>query len=240
MDVINLDDALSALDAKQKRDSTWDDRALHVSDLSLCKRQVWARRNGLLEEYEDLDNFLQMNLGLKYESILCEALDAAGIPYEYQVPIEGKLLGYDIVGTADFVFRARGAVLDAKCTVFWTGWVGRGDTKKKQTKIPEEPKMGYRIQATAYAMALGMPKYGVQSVCRSTGKRATFWYDTAGLAQTVGKELVNMQDTQPGDAEPVTSVPPWYTFNEDGRSWQCDFCKYGACENNRNKELQFI
>src|ERR1700716_3340380 len=96
---IDLDAALLALQEKNKREFVWDDGALHVSDLALCKRQVWARRNGVSESYIDLDNWVQMNLGLKYERLVCEALDAAGIAYEYQVPIKDPIFGHKLIGT---------------------------------------------------------------------------------------------------------------------------------------------
>lgn len=235
---IDLDAALSALEKKQQEESPWDAAALHVSDLALCKRQVWARRNGLTQRYSDLDNYLQMSLGLKYEGILCDALDVVGIPYQYQVPITKPIFGFDFVGTADFVFED--SVLDTKTTVFWQGYVGRAGEKKRVTKVPEEPKMSYRIQVTAYAVALGKPRYGIQVVCRGTGKRASFWYDTAGLAQTVGKAALDMQTTGTSDPEPVEARPPWYTCGDDGSSWQCKFCAHGACELNQNEALQTL
>ena len=235
---IDLDAALIALQNKQRKESPWDDAALHVSDLALCKRQVWARRNQLTETFIDLDNWVQMNLGLKYERLLCEALDAAGIPYDYQVSVTSPLLGHAIIGTADFVFDD--CVLDTKTTVFWSGYVGKGDEKKKTTKVPEEPKMSYRITTAAYAIALGKPRYGIQVVCRASGKRTTFWYDTADMASIVGKAVVDMQDTEAGDPEPIEARPPWYTEDKDGKSWQCGYCPYAACELNRNEALQVL
>jgi hypothetical protein len=235
---IDLDAALLALQEKNKREFVWDDGALHVSDLALCKRQVWARRNHLTEGYIDLDNWIQMNLGLKYERLLCEALDVVGIPYEYQVPVTDPLFGHKIIGTADFVFED--CVLDTKTTVFWSGYMGKGDAKKKQTKVPEEPKMSYRITTAAYAVALGKPRYGIQVVCRSSGKRATFWYDTSDMASIVGKAVVDMETTTDCDPEPVEAKPPWYTEDADGKSWQCAYCPYAACESNRNEALQVL
>jgi hypothetical protein len=235
---IDLDAALLALQEKQNREKHWDDAALHVSDLALCKRQVWARRNQLTETFIDLDNYIQMQLGLKYEQIVCDALDAAGIKYQYQVPVKDPLFGHKLIGTADFVFED--AVIDTKTTTFWSGYVGKGDAKKKTTKIPEEPKMGYRIQAAAYAIALGKPRYGLQVVCRASGKRVTFWYETAGLASVIGKAVVDMESTTAEDPEPIDARPPWYTEDADGKSWQCAYCPYAACEINRNAALQVM
>jgi hypothetical protein len=218
---IDLDAALLTLQEKNNREFVWDDEALHVSDLALCKRQVWARRNQLTESYINLDNWVQMNLGLKYERLLCEALDAAGIPYEYQVSITDPLFGHAVIGTADFVFED--CVLDTKTTVFWSGYVGKGDAKKKQTKIPEEPKMSYRITTAAYAVALGKSRYGIQVVCRSSGK-----------------PVVDMETTTASDPEPIEAKPPWYTENADGLSWQCAYCPYAVCESNRNESLQVL
>ena len=235
---IDLDAALLALQKKQQELKYWDDAGLHVSDLALCKRQVWARRNHLTETFIDLDNYIQMQLGLKYEQIVCDALDAAGVKYEYQVPVKDPLFGHKLIGTADFVFED--CVLDTKTTTFWSGYVGKGDAKKKTTKIPEEPKMSYRIQATAYAIALGKPRYGLQVVCRASGKRVTFWYETAGLASVIGKAVVDMETTTTSDPEPVDAKPPWYTEAADGTSWQCAYCPYAACESNRNESLQVL
>jgi hypothetical protein len=232
---IDLDRVLLALQKKQQQESSWDERALHVSDIALCKRQVWARRNGLAERYSDLDSFIQMSLGLKYEQILCDALDAAGVSYAYQVPITKTIFGYPFVGTADFVFED--AVLDTKTTTFWSGYVGAKADRKKIVKIPEEPKMGYRIQACAYAIALGKPRYGIQAVCRSSGKRATFWFDTSDIAEPIGRAVVETDETRPGEPEPVDAIPPWYTNNADGTSWQCSYCPYAACEKNRTAAL---
>lgn len=235
---VDIDNALFLLRKKDREESPWDGKVLHVSDLALCTRQVWARRNDLMSDDDDVDNFLQMRFGLDYEKTMCAALDVAGIRYDYQVPIEGTILGYKLVGTADFVFDD--AVLDTKTTVFWSGYVGRGDEKRKTTKIPEEPKMSYRIQTAAYAMALGKSRYGIHVACRATGKRANFWYDTAALAPMIGKRIVEIQETGVDDPEPVDARPPWYTYNEDGTSWQCKYCSYSACELNRNPSLQVI
>jgi hypothetical protein len=235
---IDLDAALIALQNKQRKESPWDDAALHVSDLALCKRQVWARRNQLTETFIDLDNYIQMQLGLKYEEIVCAALDAADVKYEYQVPVKDPIFGHKLIGTADFVFED--AVLDTKTTTFWSGYVGKGDARKKQVKIPEEPKYGYRVQAAAYAIALGKPRYGLQVVCRASGRRVTFWYETSGMASVIGKAVVDMESTTTSDPEPVDAKPPWYTEDADGKSWQCGYCPHAACELNTNAALQVL
>lgn len=235
---VDISSALFLLRKKDREASPWDEKALHVSDLALCKRQVWARRNGVTMDGGDVANFLQMRFGLDYEKTICAALDAAGIPYRYQVPLPDGLLGHDFIGTADFVFDD--AVLDTKTTVFWTGYVGRGDEKRKTTKIPEEPKMGYRVQTTAYAMALGKSRYGIHVACRATGKHTNFWYDTDELAPMIERAVVEMQDTGTDDPEPIEAKPPWYTYDDNGTSWQCKFCPHGACESNSNPNLQVI
>ena len=234
----DLDGPLRDLMQQRLAQTKWDPTTLHVSDLSVCPRSVWARRNGKTSRPITLESFLLREMGKRYEHTLCRAFEAAGIAYEYQKYFEVTLFGVDISGTATFVLPEHNAVLDVHGTSFPSSWVGRGADKHKSVRIPTTPRFGYRVTSAAYALALGMEHYGVHTYCRSTGLHATSWYAATDIVTEVGRALAERAETAPGTPEDTSALPPVYTYSHDGISRQCQGCFYYACENNTNTEKE--
>lgn len=234
----DLDAALRVQMQQLWNESTWDKTALHLSDLSLCERAVWARRNGHSSVVLSVDHFIKRQFTLRYGQLIHEMLTAQGVPHEYRQSFEIVLLGVPIVGTATFVLPREDAILEIKTTTFWSGWVGAGAQKHKTTRIPDTPRYGYRLVAAAHALALGKAHYGINTLCRGTGLRTTSWYKAEHLVTQVGRALAERERTGCGMPENKSALPPAYTYSADGTSQQCLRCSYVACENNNNEKLK--
>jgi hypothetical protein len=72
---------------------TWDDRALHISDLTACVRDIWFRRNGYDKTPVSAQRRLTMIRGLAIEAEIREGLEPALEELGYAVYHASSTLG---------------------------------------------------------------------------------------------------------------------------------------------------
>ncbi|SRR5258708_243255 len=211
-----------------------DNTILHVSDLADCSRAVWAKRNGKAMEPFDDSTRRKFDMGIDMEERVGKALDLLeGHEVERQ---HVHHLG-DAEGHSDFLVRhktepKRSFVVEVKTTTFYPKMVA-GKRTRVEPKA-DEVQWHYRIQAAAYALECGFPRFCVVIVCRESGMMAEYWYETADYANYVVDALAEKTAlTQVGGPMPPAE-PPKESYNYKGESWRCKYCSYSACEKNEN------
>lgn len=199
---------------------------LHVSDLAACKRAVHARRSGEPLIPFDTPTRVKFDLGNAVEDLAAKWFIAA-MAFERGVVVD--LDG--IEGHVDFV--GPDSVIEVKSTTFFPTMDPR--TKKRIRIAPTEAQHHYRIQAAAYALALGKPRFCVLIVCRDSGLIAEIWHRAVDYAEEI-TQLVReyTRETHPSQPAPPAEPP------EHIAKWACKYCRVSSCERNANEAAMMV
>ena len=231
---VALNEALirTALDdhAAATRDIRGDEDQFHVSDLTGCTRAIWARlTNKTLLPFSG-DRLRTFLFGFRAEDFVIDAIRQI-TPVEEGVE---ALLDRFLIGHPDGVTDE--AVLEVKSTEFL---VDRQTWQRIVPRLETDLPMHYRIQASAYAIALDKPKAFVIVVCRATGMLAVIEIHPEKYRATINDHLKRLRglrlNLELGDHEMPEPYLPADTINKrTGESWMCKYCSFAACEKNRN------
>jgi hypothetical protein len=219
-----------------QRPNRGDESELHVSDLSDCARAVWARRNGKILLQNNEDTLRKFEMGFDVEDRVGSVLDTLE-DYTIERGVVHRL--GEAKGHSDFVARhktdaSQDFVCEVKSTTFYPKQVNG-------KRIRVEPKRSevqwhYRVQATAYAIEQNIGKVCIVIVCRESGMMGEYWFTTDDLADVVGRELEEKAKLTAIGAPMPPPAPPVESYNWKGESWRCKFCKFSACEENKNPD----
>lgn len=242
-----VEDAFTAMLAAQV--DSWDNEALHASDMGKCARELWARRNGHAMIGVNNDTERKFQLGRDVEEYVAKALIGAGYHVLRNLSVPGFVGHPDIVIT-DALGKKYLEVIEVKSTTFYPVMVNG-----KRTRVPEprdRVKTEHKLQACTYAWRLGLPTFRLVIVCRESGMMAEHVFKTSDYVGQLEAEIDRLSTLtavgvpDPGtlfdmDSDDIYNLIPKYSFNvKTGASWKCSWCSYGACERNSNPEALVI
>jgi len=195
-----------------------------------CDRATWARMQdkGPWVPF-GADRLRTFTFGFCAEDFVIDAIrQHTPIEEGVQVTLEGFLVGHPDGVTED-------EIIEVKTTEFlmdrqtWTRIVPRH---------PDDLSLHYRVQAAAYAIALGKHTCIVVAICRASGQMAVVEFNPedyrVAVMQRVNRlrRLKMQMDINP-DAMPEPHLE-LSTINKRGESWLCKHCAFTGCPKNRN------
>lgn len=218
-----------------------DEGDRHVADLAGCDRETWARFAGLLDPHDpdtlrkfadghDIENRMLTAIGRHRTDLVLGARVAFSIGFD---GIEGRLVDDDYTpGPGEFIGHPDGVlddmIIECKSTEFMVNR-SAGFSRIVPTTA-KELQHHYKIQAGAYALALGKKRAIVIIECRASGMTTAISFKPELYADEIKQRMRAVLDI--GDDEPEPTLHE-STFNKSGQSWLCKYCRFAGCEHNR-------
>lgn len=200
-----------------------DEALAHVADMTTCLRAVSYRRRGVEPEPYTAKDLAKFALGHAFEQNVARTLREAG--HEAQEGVECAGFGLDI-GHPDIILD-RETLIETKTT---TAGAVYPKSDKERAGQPREVSVHHAIQASAYALALDLPRaavyvahYGfevveVQHEIRPEDYRETIEHLAREVVALTGPEM----PLPPAEPKPRDVVP----YDE------CEYCRFRVCERN--------
>jgi hypothetical protein len=220
-----------------------DEACAHVKDLGSCDRQTWARRHGF-EGAFDSDTLRKFSLGFFVEDYILEALGVRmDLTHGLRLAmwpgfdgIEGQIVGEDyepgdheMVGHPDGVGDA--CVVEIKSTEFLVDRTTYARILPTLASVQEHQRH-YLLQCAAYALALAKPVGILVIVCRASGKYVVLQFDPHDYEAEVMLRMIQVFETTSAAVPMPPAEPPGWSFNKNGASWMCKYCRFYSCEKN--------
>jgi hypothetical protein len=224
-----------------------DEQQRHVSDLCGCDRATWARMHGWLSAF-DPDTLRKFGIGFHVEGHIVSAIGRSrpdlilGARVVMRVGIDGiegcvvseeyQPHPWEIVGHPDGILDD--AIIECKSTEFM---VDRNNGYARIVPLTvADLQWHYRIQAGAYALALGKPRCVVIIVCRASGQISAISFNPK-LYET--EIIERMHDVLAiSEEEPQPTLHRTTINAKTGKSWLCKYCLYEACELNTHQPVK--
>ncbi len=200
-----------------------DEALTHVSDLTTCLRAVAYRRRGVVPEPYDAATLAKFAIGHAYEQNVAKTLREAGHAVDEGVEVSAFGLN---VGHPDLIVD--GEVLVETKTTDGGAYYPKSD--KERAGEPKEVSAHHAIQASAYALALGIRRAVVLV------KHAGFAHDE--IAHDVDPERYRAKiESLAADVvaltDPASPLPPAEPKPRDVVPYdECAYCRFRVCERN--------
>jgi hypothetical protein len=238
LETVEIARALDAF-ARDLNPPRGDENLLHVSDLAGCDLATWQRWHGNAADVHDPDTLRKFFLGFAVEDHVLTGIGREtpidlGVRVALWLDFEGivgKLVPEDYVpGPREFIGHPDGvtadAVLEVKSTEFFTQRVPPFARIVPQTE--DDLAHHYRIQASAYALALGKPRAIVIVLCRASGIVTSIAFDPQRYVDEIEGRMRALLDARAAATPPHPTLHA-STLNKKGESWLCKYCAYTAC-----------
>lgn len=247
-----MGDLQSLLDARTLEDCKprGDERFHHLGRIAGCVREEWAGFKFLLtpfdaetarkfEEGHDIENRIVTKLLRDYPDLQLGVKLVAWVNLEGL--IEGRLVDedyeprpYEFVGHPDGV--TDDAVIEIKSTEFL---LDRSTWERIVPTQPDDLQWHYKMQVSAYALALCRPRAIVIQQCRVSGLQSTIEFDPATMRADV---IARMRAFVRVTADSPMPAPTLHESTVNAKtklSWLCKYCRFAktpawdGCEFNR-------
>lgn len=200
-----------------------DELLTHVADLTDCLRAVSYRRRGMTPEPYTANAQAKFALGHAYEQHVAKTLREAG--HEVQEGAEISDFGLDI-GHPDIIVD-RALLVETKTTIAGANYP---KSDKQRAGQPREVSVHHAIQASAYALALELPRavvavmhYGFECVEAAHEVNPE---DYREIIESRAREVVALTG-------PEMPIPPAEPPGSDVVEYDvCSYCRYRICERN--------
>jgi len=195
-----------------------DEAAAHIGDLYKCLRAVWYRRNGFEEEAPDRELLAKFQIGHDYEHGVAATLRAAG--HDVVEGAEVEFLG--LKGHPDLI------VGEIENVGWKSDWQYLIETKTTDARKPkDEVQPHHRVQAAAYALALGLSEAVVLVKHAGSHVETEYWIQPEASRALIERKAAEIHaQTGPGAPMPPavpSDVPPYD---------ECQYCRFRQCERN--------
>ncbi len=243
--VITMPDLPKALQkGLERKDDTWDNTVLHVSDLSValgpegtCPRSLWLRLKGAKKLPPTAGKLLMFDHGHRIHERVVEILEK-GLPEKWQITgVEEPVRIEGITGTLDFMVWDQET--DTLVIVDFKTQRGRA------FGYLNGPKPSHVLQVQSY-MAAEDVDHGLLFYLDREGQNASVQFEVERDDQKVGWAIEEAKRIQAAkEAPPLLSAYLDITENKGPDSvklkepWQCSYCDYRhvSCEGALPKDM---